>query len=1033
LDLDGGNSIYCQSEIARSNLIANDGWTISDGGRDCNVLSIAEVLEDSASSGGAGNGNGTAITVVQLSDIDGLININNASEAAYQSAIATESGFSNPPSVVEIQSVLDSVNALNHFVIVVDASIADATPAGQYQIPSPNTNYQIQWEEVGNEGINHSGGYVAVSESNHTVDFGAAGTYRVMIDPIGASTGLNDFNQFSVADSGDKNKLVGVSQWGTTTWATMVDAFQGAVLLADFSATDIPDLSSVTDMKNMFAATELANPSTTGWDTSSVTSMYQMFWGADAADPDVSSWNTSQVTSMYRMFSGTTVANPDVSAWDTSSVTDMRSVFSVAAAANPDVSSWDTSSVTTMVNMFYNADAATPDVSNWDTSQVTSMHGMFGFSSSVNPDVSAWDTSSVTDMEEMFAWAGSANPDVSNWDTSSVTNMPKMFVGAVSFDRDISGFNISNVTDISRFLDSAGISQVNYDAFLISLDGQTLQSGLDFDGGDSIYCQSETARASLIANDGWTITDGGRDCNAISLAEVLEDSGSTGGASNNNGTSITVAQLSDISGLININTSSEVGYQTAIAAEQEFSNPPTVNEIQSLIDSVNAPNHFVIVVDASSNDSTPAGSYQIPSLSTNYQIQWEEVGNESSNNSRGYMQVTTPNHVIDFGLAGTYRIMIDPIGVANGVNDFSKFSVNDSGDKLKLIGVSQWGTTVWSSMHKAFYGAARLADFTAVDIPDFSQVTDMFAMMDNAVLANPNTSNWDTSNVTTMAYMFRQASNANPDTSNWDTSSVTTTARMFSEAVQANPNVSSWNTVSLTEAFNMFRDATAANPDVSNWDTTTLTDIRNMFRGATSALPDVSGWDTSSISNMKGVFHDASMANPDVGAWDTSSATDMSNMFMGASSFDRDISGFNFSNVMVISDFISDTDLSQNHYDALLESLDSQNLQAGLVLGGGDNTYCLGEFAREHIIEDDGWTIVDGGKECTTVNLAEVLEDSTSLGGSSNVDGIAVTADQLREINGIDRVEMVNEQAYQLAIAAEENFSNPPTLEEANA
>jgi len=87
--------------------------------------------------------------------------------------------------------LIDTVNAPNHFVITVDATLADETPVGQYKIPSPNTNYQIQWEEIGNEANNNSGGYVSVTSADHIIEFGSSGLYRVMIDPVGAvSTSL---------------------------------------------------------------------------------------------------------------------------------------------------------------------------------------------------------------------------------------------------------------------------------------------------------------------------------------------------------------------------------------------------------------------------------------------------------------------------------------------------------------------------------------------------------------------------------------------------------------------------------------------------------------------------------------------------------------------------------------------------------------------------------------------------------------------------------------------------------------------------
>ncbi len=62
--------------------------------------------------------------------------------------------------------------------------------------------------------------------------------------------------------------------------------------------------------------------------------------------------------------------------------------------------------------------------------------------------------------------------------------------------------------------------------------------------------------------------------------------------------------------------------------------------------------------------------------------------------------------------------------------------------------------------------------------------------------------------------------------------------------------------------------------------------------------------------------------------------------------------------------------------------------------------------------------------------LAEILEDSNAADGEDNANGISVTVDQLGEIPGVENIVTDNEEAYQIAISNETNFSNPPTIEE---
>jgi len=68
------------------------------------------VLEDSSSVGGSSNSNGTPITASQLAAIPGLVNVDLAQESGYQSAIAAETGFSNPVAVAQVQVIIDTIN-----------------------------------------------------------------------------------------------------------------------------------------------------------------------------------------------------------------------------------------------------------------------------------------------------------------------------------------------------------------------------------------------------------------------------------------------------------------------------------------------------------------------------------------------------------------------------------------------------------------------------------------------------------------------------------------------------------------------------------------------------------------------------------------------------------------------------------------------------------------------------------------------------------------------------------------------------------
>jgi len=70
--------------------------------------------------------------------------------------------------------------------------------------------------------------------------------------------------------------------------------------------------------------------------------------------------------------------------------------------------------------------------------------------------------------------------------------------------------NLSSVTDAGSMFSGVTLTTQSYSDFLINLATLPLQSGVTFSGGNSKYNPAAAiARAYLISNFGWTITDGG--------------------------------------------------------------------------------------------------------------------------------------------------------------------------------------------------------------------------------------------------------------------------------------------------------------------------------------------------------------------------------------------------------------------------------------------------------------------------------------------------------------------------------------------
>ena len=193
---------------------------------------------------------------------------------------------------------------------------------------------------------------------------------------------------------------------------------------------------------------------------------------------------------------------------------------------NQDISSWDVSNVINMEYMFYGARSFNQPIGNWNVTNVTNMKRMFLQCFEFNQDIGSWDVSSVTSMMEMFRDTESFNQDIGSWDVSNVTDMSGMFgefIRFCAFDQDIGSWDISKVTNMRDMLKGANFSIANYDATLIGWATRgangTLNSNVNFHGGNAKYCNGLGARNYLINTYGWSITDGGSDCSSLNTEE----------------------------------------------------------------------------------------------------------------------------------------------------------------------------------------------------------------------------------------------------------------------------------------------------------------------------------------------------------------------------------------------------------------------------------------------------------------------------------------------------------------------------------
>ena len=127
--------------------------------------------------------------------------------------------------------------------------------------------------------------------------------------------------------------------------------------------------------------------------------------------------------------------------------------------------------------------------------------------------------------------------------------------------------------------------------------------------------------------------------------------------------------------------------------------------------------------------------------------------------------------------------------------------------------------------------------------------------------------------------------------------------------------------------------------DITSVNICKIRDMNFLFQEDTFFNQDITGWDTSNVTNMKDMFFRARVFNKNIGLWDISKVETMENMF-------------------------EESILPLATYDAILNGWSSQeNIKHNISFSGGHSQYTQeGQDAREKLINEFGWNIIDGGK-----------------------------------------------------------------------
>jgi surface protein len=371
-------------------------------------------------------------------------------------------------------------------------------------------------------------------------------------------------------------------------------------------------------------------------------------------------------------------------------------------------------------------------------------------------------------------------------------------------------------------------------------------------------------------------------------------------------------------------------------------------------------------------DTTKAGSasntFILPTVNSGTYDALIDWGDDSTSEITSW---NDPDLTHVYSVGGIYNVKIS--------GSFPQIKFANTGDKLKLMSINNWGNCGFLSLDSSFYGCSNL-EIYATDTLNCSSVTNMFRCFFScsSITSIPNFNTWDTSNVTNMSLSFRSTTSLSSlDLSGMDFTSCVNWGASGANGAFWQSGISSINLTGLlfnnsSFTFSSVFSSCSNLTTVSGFETldfSSCTEFSYVFYSCTSLTSiNLVGLDFSSCTNFYRTFYaNTAFTLLDVSSWTLNSVNNISMGQMFRLCGTRNIVGldtWNIEKVNNFSSFLINSKITTTEYDKLLIAWDSQNPVDSLTPNFGTSNYTLGsaaETARASLISTDLWTITDGG------------------------------------------------------------------------
>jgi hypothetical protein len=201
------------------------------------------------------------------------------------------------------ETLLKSDSNIDAFTIEVKTDNAGTSNDNQFQFTGAVGDYDV----VAKQNDTQVATFNDLSGAE-TITLPSSGVYDLEVTP----KEVNPFNRIRFDDGGDKDKMLDIKQWGEVAWSSFYDAFFGCENML-VTATDVPNLSSVTDMSSMFYNATSANPDTSNWDISNIANMGRMLENSNLSEENLTAcyenWSQLNLQQNVSFSAGTTKYN----------------------------------------------------------------------------------------------------------------------------------------------------------------------------------------------------------------------------------------------------------------------------------------------------------------------------------------------------------------------------------------------------------------------------------------------------------------------------------------------------------------------------------------------------------------------------------------------------------------------------------------------------------------------------------------------------------------------------------------------------